>query len=143
MTAIGGGWWRWQAPAVGDAGDGEGTASPIDYAFVLDGLEPAVPDPRSPWQPNGVHAASRSFDASAFQWADGDWRGIRSGAGVLGAVIYELHIGTFTAEGTFDAAIDRLDHLVSLGVEVVEIMPIASFPGRWGWGYDGVGMYAV
>ncbi|MEO5608388.1 MAG: malto-oligosyltrehalose trehalohydrolase [Ornithinibacter sp.] len=143
MTSIGGGWWRWQAPAADDAGDGETTASPIDYAFVLDGVEPAVPDPRSPWQPNGIHAASRSFDASAFPWGDGDWRGIRSGAGVLGALIYELHIGTFTAEGTFDAAIDRLDHLVSLGVEVVEVMPIASFPGRWGWGYDGVGMYAV
>ncbi|MGB7820261.1 MAG: malto-oligosyltrehalose trehalohydrolase [Ornithinibacter sp.] len=142
MTATGGGWWRW-VPEPGGEHEGAGTAYPVDYAFVLDGAEPAVPDPRSAWQPAGVHAASRTFDVADFAWSDGEWGGVRSGAGLLGAVVYELHIGTFTAEGTFDAAVARLDHLVSLGVEVVEVMPIASFPGRWGWGYDGVGLYAV
>lgn len=62
---------------------------------------------------------------------------------MLGGVVYELHIGTFTAQGTFDAAIERLDHLVDLGVDVVNVMPITAFDGRWGWGYDGVGLYAV
>ena len=71
------------------------------------------------------------------------WRGPRSGTGVLGSVIYELHIGTFTPEGTLDAALARLDHLVDLGVDVVELMPVAPFPGRWGWGYDGVDLWAV
>ncbi len=142
MTAAGGGWWRWEPEPGGDHA-GAGTAYPIDYAFVLDGAEPALPDPRSAWQPAGVHAPSRTFDVTDFEWTDGAWDGICSGAGILGAVVYELHIGTFTAEGTFDAAVARLDHLVSLGVEVVEVMPVASFPGRWGWGYDGVGLYAV
>ncbi len=147
MIATGGGWWSWEPRGLdGDLDGGadvHGPASAIDYAFVLDGAEPALPDPRSAWQPAGVHAPSRTFDATAFSWSDPDWHGIRSGAGVLGSVIYELHVGTFTAEGTFDAAVEHLDHLVSLGVEVVEVMPVASFPGRWGWGYDGVGLYAV
>ena len=115
----------------------------IDYAFHLDGAEPALPDPRSAWQPHGVHGPSRTFDPAAYGWTDGDWRGPRSGAGVLGAVVYELHVGTFTPEGTLDAALARLDHLVDLGVDVVELMPVAAFPGRWGWGYDGVALYAV
>ncbi|MFL6151596.1 MAG: malto-oligosyltrehalose trehalohydrolase [Ornithinibacter sp.] len=160
MTPAGDGWWRWDGPAPGDdpasgrepasggdttSGEGDGAASggALDYAFVLDGAEPALPDPRSAWQPHGVHAASRTFDPSAFPWTDGDWRGPRSGAGVLGAVVYELHIGTFTPEGTLDAALTRLDHLVDLGVDVVELMPVAAFPGRWGWGYDGVDLWAV
>ena len=71
------------------------------------------------------------------------WRGPRDGQGVLGGVVYELHVGTFTAEGTLDAAVERLDHLVALGIDVVEVMPVAAFPGRWGWGYDGVALYAV
>ena len=115
----------------------------LDYAFVLDGQEPALPDPRSAWQPHGVHGPSRTFDPAAFDWTDGDWRGPRAGAGVLGAVVYELHVGTFTPEGTLDAALARLDHLVDLGVDVVELMPVVAFPGRWGWGYDGVDLYAV
>ena len=90
-----------------------------------------------------MHGPSRTFDASRFAWTDDAWRGPRSGAGVLGSVVYELHVGTFTAEGTLDAAVARLDHLVGLGVDVVELMPVAAFPGRWGWGYDGVGLYAV
>ena len=145
MTADGNGWWRWEPTA--DEREGDATASgrstALDYAFVLDGAHPALPDPRSAWQPHGVHGPSRTFDASLFAWTDHGWRGPRSGAGVLGSVVYELHVGTFTPEGTLDAAVARLDHLVGLGVDVVELMPVASFPGRWGWGYDGVGLYAV
>ena len=142
MTATGDGWWRWDGPATSDP-DGLASGGVIDYAFVLDGDEPALPDPRSAWQPHGVHGPSRTFDPSAFAWTDGDWRGPRSGAGVLGSVVYELHLGTFTPEGTLDSALSRLDHLVDLGVDVVELMPVAAFPGRWGWGYDGVDLWAV
>ncbi len=151
MTPAGDGWWRWEPDQDADAdgaasGIGDGTASEpvvLDYAFVLDGAEPALPDPRSAWQPHGVHGPSRTFDPSTFVWTDVDWGGPRSGTGVLGSVLYELHIGTFTPEGTLDAALARLDHLVDLGVDVVELMPVAAFPGRWGWGYDGVGLWAV
>ena len=137
MTEVGDGWWRWEPPA----GAVDGAA--LDYAFVVDGTEPALPDPRSAHQPHGVHGPSRTFDPSAFTWSDGTWRGPRDGLGVLGGVVYELHVGTFTEEGTLDAAVARLDHLVGLGVDVVELMPLAAFPGRWGWGYDGVDLYAV
>src|SRR3954451_149840 len=109
-----------------------------DYAFSLD-AGPALPDPRTPWQPDGVHAASRVFDPSRDAWQDAGWHG-RS---VLGGLVYELHVGTFTSQGTLDAAAERLDHLVDLGVDVVELMPVAAFDGRWGWGYDGVDLYAV
>ena len=164
MTASSDGWWRWEGPASwqtgaaastdgekgedasgngGDGGDGAASGTALDYAFVLDGAEPALPDPRSAWQPHGVHGPSRTFDPSAFAWTDEEWLGPRSGAGVLGSVVYELHLGTFTPEGTLDAARTRLDHLVALGVDVVELMPVAAFPGRWGWGYDGVDLWAV
>ena len=109
-----------------------------DYAFRLDGGEPLA-DPRSPRQPSGPAGPSRTYDHSAFAWTDDRWRG----APVPGAVIYELHVGTFTPEGTLDAAIGRLDHLVDLGVTVVELMPVAAFPGDHGWGYDGIGLWAV
>lgn len=128
MTADDGGWWRAERSLL----------SGIDYAFSLDGGPPR-PDPRSPWQPAGVHGPSRTFDAAAHAWADGDW----PGRDVLGAVTYELHVGTFTPEGTLDAAVGRLDHLVDLGVDVVELMPIAAFAGHHGWGYDGVALWAV
>ena len=121
------GWWRCTVPH-------EGT----DYAFVLDGGEPR-PDPRSPWQPQGVHGPSRRYDHSAFAWTDEHWRGVP----LAGSVLYELHVGTFTPAGTFDAAIARLDHLASLGVSAVELLPCNAFAGRWGWGYDGVAWYAV
>lgn len=135
MVSEDGGWWRWA---------GEHTAyDEFDYAFVINGEEPALPDPRSAWQPHGVDGPSRLFDTDAHEWSDGAWRGPRDGRGILGGVIYELHIGTFTSEGTFDAAIERLDHLVELGVDVVEVLPVAAIPGRWGWGYDGVDLYAV
>jgi maltooligosyltrehalose trehalohydrolase len=124
-----GGWW---SVTVDEAGDG------TDYAFAVDGGEPR-PDPRSAWQPDGVDGPSRVFDAAAHTWQDHTW----AGRDARGTVAYELHVGTFTPEGTFDAAIGRLDHLVELGVDMVEVMPVAAFPGRWGWGYDGVDLYAV
>lgn len=127
-----GGWWRH------DGQVGPGT----DYAFRVDG-GPPTPDPRSAWQPHGVHAASRVFDPAAHRWDDHGWRGPQGGVGVLGGVLYELHVGTFTEQGTLDAAVDRLDDLVDVGVDVVELMPLAAFPGRFGWGYDGVHPYAV
>jgi maltooligosyltrehalose trehalohydrolase len=108
-----------------------------DYAFSLDGADP-LPDPRSPWQPHGVHGPSRTFDAAAFAWPSG-W----PGRDARGTVHYELHVGTFTPGGTLDSAIDGLDHLVELGVGMVELMPLAAFDGDRGWGYDGVGLYAV
>jgi maltooligosyltrehalose trehalohydrolase len=135
MAPKGDGWWRWQAAGLPPAAH-------LDYAFRLDGGEP-LPDPRTPWQPHGVGGPSRWFDASAHQWEDATWAGPQQGAGLLGGVVYELHVGTFTPEGTLDAAQRRLGHLVDLGVDVVELMPVASFPGRWNWGYDGVGPWAV
>ena len=109
-----------------------------DYLLAVDGGTPR-PDPRSARQPYGVHGASRTFDASAHPWRDASWRGGR----VLGGVIYEIHVGTFTPQGTLDAAIGRLDHLATLGVDAVELMPVVPFPGDRGWGYDGVALYAV
>lgn len=107
-----------------------------DYGFSLDG-GPVFPDPRSAYQPEGPHGPSRAVDLTSLEWSD--WEG----RDALGALIYELHVGTFTPEGTFDSAIEKLDHLAELGVGIVELMPIAPFPGNRGWGYDGVGMYAV
>ncbi len=109
-----------------------------DYAIVLDGGHP-VPDPRSLWQPDGVHQASRVFDPSAFDWTDSAWPGRE----LAGGVIYELHIGTFTPPGTLDGAIERLDHLVDLGIDYVELLPVNAFNGTHNWGYDGVLWYAV
>jgi maltooligosyltrehalose trehalohydrolase len=108
------------------------------YAYALDGGEPLA-DPRSPRQPLGVHGPSEVTDTAAFPWADQGWRG----RPLAGGVVYEMHIGTFTTEGTFDAAIDRLDHLTALGVDFVEVLPVAAFNGAHGWGYDGVCLYAV
>jgi maltooligosyltrehalose trehalohydrolase len=122
----------WSAPIEG-AGPG------TDYAFVIDGLEPALPDPRTQWQPHGVHSESRLVDHSAFAWSDQDWQA----QPLSSALIYELHLGTFTPEGTLKAAESRLDYLKALGVTHVELMPIANFPGKRGWGYDGVDLYAI
>jgi maltooligosyltrehalose trehalohydrolase len=121
------GWWT----MVVDAQPGD------YYGYSLDGGE-ALPDPRSPWQPLGVHGLSRLLDHGAFGWSDEGWRG----TDVLGGVVYELHVGTFTEAGTFEAAIAKLDHLVELGVTAVELMPVAEAPGDRGWGYDGVDLYA-
>ncbi|KJS53233.1 malto-oligosyltrehalose trehalohydrolase [Streptomyces rubellomurinus subsp. indigoferus] len=119
------GWWGGVAPAG-------------DYAFRLDG-GPPLPDPRSARQPHGPDGPSRPVDHAAFPWTATGWRG----RPLPGSVVYELHVGTFTTRGTFDAAAERLDHLVELGVDFVELMPVCPFPGRHGWGYDGVSPWAV
>ena len=121
MTAGDGGWWH---------ADAEG----INYAFLLDDSGDRLPDPRSRWQPHGVHQESRVYDHGEFEWTDDAWHGRQ----LPGGVLYELHVGTFTEGGTFDAAIDRLDHLVELGITHVELLPVNSFDGTAGWGYDGV-----
>lgn len=110
-----------------------------DYAFLLGDDDTPLPDPRSSWQPHGVHRASRVYDQDAFAWTDHDW----AGRALERSVIYELHVGTFTSGRTFDAAIERLDHLVELGVDLVEVLPVNSFDGTAGWGYDGVLWSAV
>jgi maltooligosyltrehalose trehalohydrolase len=128
MTKAAGGWWHVDAPFVQHG---------VDYAFAVDGNGP-FPDPRSPWQPNGIHGFSRWVDHSLFGWTDAGWQQPPLGS----AVIYELHLGTFTPEGTCEAAISRLDHLVALGITHVELMPVSQFSGDRGWGYDGVDLYA-
>ncbi|MEA2446922.1 MAG: maltooligosyltrehalose trehalohydrolase [Actinomycetota bacterium] len=117
--------------------DGPELPSGTDYRFALDNGDP-LPDPRSRWQPEGPHGPSRSLDHDEYAWSDDGWRG----APLAGAVIYECHIGTFTDEGTFDSAIERLPHLVDVGVTALELMPVAEFSGRRGWGYDGVDLFA-
>ena len=131
MHATGAGWWQVE---LEDAPPG------TDYWFVVDGSEPLA-DPRSPWQPEGIDGPSRVLDHGAFTWTDDGWRGATPSWLAAGAV-YEMHAGTFTPEGTFDAAIGRLGHLVDLGVRAVEIMPVNEFSGDRGWGYDGVFLYA-
>ncbi|MDH6109899.1 maltooligosyltrehalose trehalohydrolase [Kitasatospora sp. MAP12-15] len=126
LAAHSGGWWRGEAPA------GQ------DYGFRLDG-GPPLPDPRSARQPYGPDGLSRHVDHAAFPWSDTPWHG----RPLAGSVLYELHIGTFTPAGTFAGAEQHLDHLVELGVDFVELMPVCPFPGRHGWGYDGVSLWAV
>ncbi|MDQ3554647.1 MAG: malto-oligosyltrehalose trehalohydrolase [Chloroflexota bacterium] len=128
MRPAGSGWWQSPSPVL---------AHGTDYAFALDGAQP-LPDPRSPWQPEGVHGRSRWVEHARFDWSDAGW----SPPDLAGGVIYELHFGTFTAGGTFESAIERLDHLATLGVSYVELMPVNEFPGERGWGYDGVGLFA-
>src|SRR6202167_498658 len=107
------------------------------YKYILDGGE-ACPDPASRFQPDGPHGWSEVVDAAIFQWTDRSWQGIA----LPHQVIYETHIGTFTKEGTWYGALAQLPHLAETGVTVLEIMPIAEFPGRFGWGYDGVEWFA-
>jgi maltooligosyltrehalose trehalohydrolase len=128
MNPDSGGWWRLAVP---DAGPG------TDYAFSLDGGPPR-PDPRSPCQPEGIDGPSRLVDHAAFGWTDPSWTGLDW----PDTVLYECHVGTFSAAGTFDGAIARLDHLVRLGVDAIELMPVAEFSGPRGWGYDGVDLFA-
>ncbi|HVE28925.1 MAG TPA: alpha-amylase family glycosyl hydrolase, partial [Mycobacteriales bacterium] len=130
MTQVGEGQWRVTVP---DAGPG------IDYGFLLGDDETPVPYPRSRWQPDGVHGLSRVHDTQAYGWDDDAWTGRQ----LAGSVIYELHVGTFTPEGTFAAAAGRLDHLVELGVDLIELLPVNAVNGTHNWGYDGVGWYAV
>jgi len=130
MTRTEDGWWRTE---VADA------RPDSRYGFLLDDDPTPLPDPRSPRQPDGVHELSQRHTLDPAAWTDDAWTGRRLG----GASIYELHIGTFTPEGTFDAAIAQLDHLVSLGIDLVEVMPVNAFNGTHNWGYDGVLWYAV
>jgi maltooligosyltrehalose trehalohydrolase len=123
-----GGWWQIDAPRAGPG---------ADYAFLLDGDGP-FPDPRSAWQPDGIDGPSRVVDHAGFPWKHDVWDQASLGK----AVIYELHIATFTLVGTFDATIEKLDYLVGLGVTHVELMPVAEFSGGRGWGYDSVDLYA-
>ena len=123
------GWWRAE---VAEALPGR------DYGFLLDDDEQLLPDPRSRWQPHGVHKPSR-FYCDDFAWTDTNW----PGHDLPDSVIYELHIGTFTPAGTFDATIEALHYLVELGVTHVEILPVNDFNGEWNWGYDGVLWSAV
>ncbi len=121
------GWWS-----------GGRSAPDIDYGFIVDGEGP-YPDPRSRRQPNGVHGLSRTYLPSRFHWSDEGW----TGRPVDGHIIYELHLGTFTREGTLDAAAQKLPYLRSLGVDFVELLPVNAFNGIHNWGYDGVLWYAV
>ncbi|HET7667138.1 MAG TPA: malto-oligosyltrehalose trehalohydrolase [Mycobacterium sp.] len=123
------GWWHADIDARPDA----------RYGFVLDDDPKVLPDPRSARQPDGVHERSQLWRPAADAWTDDDWQG-RS---IEGRVIYELHVGTFTPGGTFDSTIEKLDYLVDMGVDVVELMPVNAFGGTHGWGYDGVLWYAV
>lgn len=108
------------------------------YAFSIDGRDPR-PDPASRHQPDGVHRPSAVWCPEAYHWYDADWRGVLQ----ADLVIYELHVGTFTPEGTFAAVIPRLSDLRALGITAIEIMPVGQFPGNFGWGYDGVHWFAV
>ncbi|MDT5203192.1 MAG: maltooligosyltrehalose trehalohydrolase, partial [Mycobacterium sp.] len=129
MTRGPDGWWRATVDTSPDA----------RYGYLLDDDPTVLPDPRSSRQPDGVHERSQLWEPGEQVWTDDGW----SGRSVQGAVIYELHIGTFTPAGTFDSAIEKLDQLVDLGVDFVEVMPVNAFSGRYGWGYDGVLWYAV
>jgi maltooligosyltrehalose trehalohydrolase len=124
------GWWHL---------DVDEAESGADYCYLIDDDDKCYPDPRSQWQPHGVHGASRLYDHTAFVWNDGSFQVPPLSSGI----VYELHIGTFTEDGTLDAAIKKLDYLVDLGVTHVELMPVAAFAGNQGWGYDGVALFAV
>ncbi|GLH97547.1 alpha-amylase family glycosyl hydrolase [Phytohabitans aurantiacus] len=111
MTLQDAGWWRVEVDCATHG---------ADYSYLLGDSEDALPDPRSRWQPHGVHGPSRTYDHAAFRWTDGDW----AGRELTGGVVYAMHVGAFTPEGTFDAAIDKLDHLTALGVDAVELRPV-------------------
>lgn len=129
MRRTGAGWWAAEADCPPDA----------RYGYLLDDDPKPLPDPRSPRQPDGVHALSQRFAVDPASWTDQAWTGRQ----LAGGVLYELHIGTFTSEGAFASAAAKLDHLVALGVTFVEVMPVNAYGGEWGWGYDGVDWYAV
>ncbi len=109
------------------------------YGFLLDDSDQPIPDPRSERLPDGVHGLSQIYDNTAHRWQDADW----AGRPLSGAVIYELHVGTFTLGATLDSAIERLDHLAQLGITHIELLPVNAVNGVWNWGYDGVAWYAV
>ncbi|WP_081416456.1 malto-oligosyltrehalose trehalohydrolase [Arthrobacter castelli] len=129
-----GGWWHLPEGAAAEPGPSES-----DYGYLVNGSSTPLPDPRSRRQPHGVHGLSRTFDAKAHRWNDRGWTGRELADGV----IYELHIGSFTPDGTFDAAIDRLPYLADLGIDFIEVLPVNAFNGTHNWGYDGVLWYAI
>jgi maltooligosyltrehalose trehalohydrolase len=129
MTRIERGFFDVEVPGVGHG---------ADYVYVLDGSKKR-PDPSSRWQPSGVHAPSRVYGHEAFVWSDGAYPGLDP----HDLVVYELHVGTFTPEGTFASIIPKLPYLLDLGVTAIELMPVAQFPGDRNWGYDGVYPYAA
>ena len=124
------GWWRVRV---------ENARPGTDYGFQVNDGDGVFPDPRSRWQPRGVHGLSRVYDQSAFAWTDAGFQP----RPLSSAIIYEMHIGTFTPEGTLDSAVAKLDPLVDLGITHVQLMPVAAFDGEHGWGYDGVALFAV
>jgi maltooligosyltrehalose trehalohydrolase len=128
MSAEADGWWSAEL---------DESVACADYAFSLDGGD-AIPDPRSPSQPDGPFGFSRPVDHACFKWTDTEWRQPPLGT----AVIYECHVGTFSKRGTFDGAIERLGYLKDLGITHLEVMPVAEFEGDRGWGYDGVDLWA-
>jgi maltooligosyltrehalose trehalohydrolase len=128
LADAGGGWWAWEGAPL---------APGTRYGFLLDGDGSALPDPRGRRLPDGVHGLS-AVEAEAEPPTAG-W----AGRELAGGVIYELHVGTFTREGTLDSAVERLPHLVELGVDFVEVLPVNAFNGEWNWGYDGVAWFAV
>ena len=115
-----------------------GVAAGALYRFRVNNAKDFHPDPASRFQPAGPHGSSQVIDPTTFQWTDADWPGVK----LKGQIIYEMHIGTFTPEGTWRAAADELPELARIGVTVIEVMPIADFPGNFGWGYDGVDLFA-
>ncbi|HSP34557.1 MAG TPA: alpha-amylase family glycosyl hydrolase, partial [Thermoanaerobaculia bacterium] len=116
----------------------DGVRAGTRYRFRLDDERDAFPDPASRFQPYAPHGASVVVDPHAFRWSDARWRG----ASLDGRVIYEMHVGTFTQDGTFAAATDCLHSIAELGANVIEVMPVNEFAGRFGWGYDGVDPWA-
>ena len=108
------------------------------YRFRINGTDNLYPDPASRFQPDGPHAASCIVDPTKFRWSDAQWPGLK----IKGEIIYEMHVGTFTKEGTWRAATEQLSELARIGITVIEMMPVAEFPGRFGWGYDGVDLFA-
>ena len=131
LDSVGDGWWSARGGAEWSTG--------VDYGYLLDDDTTPLPDPRSRRQPAGVHGLSRSFDPGEYSWRDTAWHGME----LAGRTIYELHIGTFTPGGTLDSAIDRLEHVVELGIDFIEVLPVNGFNGTHNWGYDGVLWYAV
>ncbi|XAS66397.1 malto-oligosyltrehalose trehalohydrolase [Micrococcaceae bacterium Sec5.7] len=124
------GWWT--APEAPSGAD-------VDYGYLLGDDTRPLPDPRSRRLPDGVHSLTRTFNPDSHEWQDAGW----AGRGLRGSVIYELHLGTFTPEGTLDAAAGRLGYLAGLGIDFVELLPVNAFNGTHNWGYDGVQWYAV
>ena len=129
LSSEDGGWW---AETVEDAAPG------MDYFFLLNGEDQELPDPRSQFQPDGVNGFSRIVDHAAFAWTDGGFHA----KAAQSAILYELHMGTFTREGTCEAALGKLNYLRELGITHIELLPFAAFPGAHGWGYDGVDLFA-